>query len=55
MGSTIAVILNQTEGKARVPDDESEFLIPGYTASKLRAEKIVLEANGTPLRDSNGE
>uniref|UniRef100_A0A1B0CYW6 3-beta hydroxysteroid dehydrogenase/isomerase domain-containing protein n=1 Tax=Phlebotomus papatasi TaxID=29031 RepID=A0A1B0CYW6_PHLPP len=53
MGSTIAVILNQTEGKARVPDDESEFLIPGYTASKLRAEKIVLEANGTPLRDSN--
>ncbi|XP_055687921.1 3 beta-hydroxysteroid dehydrogenase/Delta 5--_4-isomerase type 2 [Lutzomyia longipalpis] len=53
MGSTFAVILNQTEGKARVPDDESEFIIPGYIASKLRAEKIVLDANETPLRDSN--
>uniref|UniRef100_A0A1B0CKA8 Putative 3 beta-hydroxysteroid dehydrogenase/delta 5--4-isomerase type 1 zootermopsis nevadensis n=1 Tax=Lutzomyia longipalpis TaxID=7200 RepID=A0A1B0CKA8_LUTLO len=55
MGSTFAVILNQTEGKARVPDDESEFIIPGYIASKLRAEKIVLDANETPLRDSNGK
>ncbi|XP_059613602.1 3 beta-hydroxysteroid dehydrogenase/Delta 5--_4-isomerase type 4 [Phlebotomus argentipes] len=53
MGSTFAVILNQTEGKARVPEDEREFIIPGYLASKLRAENVVLEANGTPLRDSN--
>lgn len=47
--ATFALLINQTESKAQPPADESGFLIPGYPASKLRAEKLVLLADGTPL------
>lgn len=54
MGSTMAVIVNQTEAKAKTPALDSAFLIPGYPASKLRAEKLVSNANGNMLQNGKG-
>lgn len=53
LGGIYAVIINQTEYKALPPscDKERKLLLPGYPASKLRAEKIVLAANNTLLAD----
>jgi 3beta-hydroxy-delta5-steroid dehydrogenase / steroid delta-isomerase len=53
LGGIYALIINQTECKALVPscDNELQLLMPEYPASKLRAEKLVLAANGTPLTD----
>ena len=53
LGSMYSIIVNQTERKAKPAVDESGkgLLIPGYPASKLRAEKIVLSANGTSFSD----
>ncbi|XP_037932308.1 3 beta-hydroxysteroid dehydrogenase/Delta 5--_4-isomerase type 1 [Teleopsis dalmanni] len=56
-GSTFTIVINQTESKAATPafdaqkldEYDKSFLIPGYSSSKLRAEKIVLNANGTLL------
>jgi 3beta-hydroxy-delta5-steroid dehydrogenase / steroid delta-isomerase len=45
------VVVNQTENKAKPPESE-KLLIPGYPVSKLKAEKLVLQSNGTIL--SNG-
>lgn len=62
--ATFAAIINQTESKALTPtmaaaDGDSScaggFLIPGYPASKLRAEELVLQANGTPLANGSGK
>lgn len=55
--STFTLVINQTESKAPTPkydaqnpsDFDKHFLIPGYSASKLRAETIVLNSNGTLL------
>lgn len=53
--ATFALVINQTESKATTPaDDVDGFLVPGYPASKLRAEKLVLQANGTALNNGNG-
>jgi nucleoside-diphosphate-sugar epimerase len=53
LGGIYAFIFNQTENKAVAPSSETgrELLLPGYPASKLRAEKLVLAANGTSLAD----
>jgi nucleoside-diphosphate-sugar epimerase len=55
LGGIYAVIINQTEHKALPPSrgQERQLLLPGYPASKLRAENIVLAANNTLL--ANGE
>lgn len=59
--SSFAITINQTESKAITPvhdpqksasDYDKGFLIPGYSSSKLRAEKIVLNSSGATL--SNG-
>ncbi|KAG4073766.1 hypothetical protein HA402_000990 [Bradysia odoriphaga] len=47
--ATFALVINQTESKAKTPSTDSGFLIPGYSSSKLRAEKIVLAAYGATL------
>ncbi|KAM7356184.1 sterol-4-alpha-carboxylate 3-dehydrogenase, decarboxylating [Cochliomyia hominivorax] len=55
--STFTLVINQTESKAPTPkydaqnpiDFDKNFLIPGYSASKLRAETIVLSSNGAIL------
>lgn len=49
MKSTIAIVVNQTEAKALPPENRKDLLIPGYPASKLEAEEIVLKANGQHL------
>lgn len=57
--STFALVINQTESKAPTPkydaqnpeDFDKKFLIPGYSSSKLRAETIVLNSNGTLLKN----
>lgn len=56
LGGIYALIINQTECKALPPscDNEQQLLLPGYAASKLRAEKLVLAANDTPLADGRG-
>jgi hypothetical protein len=53
LGGIYALIINQTECKALPPncDNERQLLLPGYPASKLRAEKLVLAANDRPLAD----
>ncbi|KNC23310.1 hypothetical protein FF38_10731, partial [Lucilia cuprina] len=59
--STFTLVINQTESKAPTPkydaqnpsDFDKNFLIPGYSASKLRAETIVLNSNGAMLKNQN--
>jgi nucleoside-diphosphate-sugar epimerase len=53
LGGIHSLIINQTECKALPPscDKERQLLLPGYPASKLRAENLVLAANGRPLAD----
>ncbi|XP_046401480.1 3 beta-hydroxysteroid dehydrogenase/Delta 5--_4-isomerase type 1 [Ischnura elegans] len=67
-GSNISVVVFKTEAKALPPKLSGEIakstpssiskdkglITPGYPYSKLRAETIVLEANGSPLRNGNG-
>lgn len=48
-------IVNETESKTKMPTTDEQFLISGYAPSKLRGEKLVLEANGKPLNNGNGE
>lgn len=55
MGSTMAVIVNQTEAKAKTGTVDSAFLIPGYPSSKLRAEKLVTLADGAMLQNGKGQ
>lgn len=52
---TFAVIVNQTEAKAKTPSTDSQFLIPGFPASKLRAEKLVLSSYGLKLSNGKGK
>lgn len=52
---TFAIIINQTESKAKTPSTEAGFLIKGFPSSKLRAEKIVLAAYGTELKSQKGK
>lgn len=49
-----AVVVNQTESKTKTITKDQELLIPGYSVSKYRAEKIVLYANGTNLANDTG-
>lgn len=51
---TFCFIINQTESKAKTPTVDSGFLISGYPASKLRAEKLVLSSNGHQLANGEG-
>ncbi|XP_047109621.1 3 beta-hydroxysteroid dehydrogenase/Delta 5--_4-isomerase type 1 [Schistocerca piceifrons] len=56
-GLSFSLLVNQTESRAAAPavgdlpgpDAERGLLAPGYAASKLRAERLVLAADGTPL------
>lgn len=50
-----AVVVNQTESKIKPASEDSELIIPGYAVSKLRAERIILGANGTNLSNGIGE
>lgn len=52
---TFSVIVNQTEAKAKTPSTDSQFLIPGFPASKLRAEKMVLSSYGLKLSNGKGK
>lgn len=52
---TFSIIVNQTEVKAKTPSTDSQFLIPGFPASKLRAEKMVLSAYGLKLSNGKGK
>lgn len=52
---TFSVIVNQTESRAKTPTVDSQFLMPGFPASKLRAEKMVLRSNGMELDNGKGE
>ncbi|XP_017081138.1 3 beta-hydroxysteroid dehydrogenase/Delta 5--_4-isomerase [Drosophila eugracilis] len=57
--STFSAVINSTESKTDTPtldssnlwDQDSQFLVPGYASSKLRAENIVLNSNGAPLNN----
>lgn len=53
--ATFALVINQTESKAKTPSTNSGFLDrSGYSSSKLRAEKIVLAAYGATLGNRVG-
>lgn len=49
-----AAIVNETETKTKMPTTDDQFLIMGYPPSKLRGEKLVLEANGKGLENGKG-
>ncbi|XP_065079851.1 3 beta-hydroxysteroid dehydrogenase/Delta 5--_4-isomerase [Ochlerotatus camptorhynchus] len=49
--ANFTIVCNQTEPKTKVPAKESEFQIPGYAPSKLKAENLVLGVNDTPLEN----
>ncbi|XP_059227027.1 3 beta-hydroxysteroid dehydrogenase/Delta 5--_4-isomerase type 1 [Stomoxys calcitrans] len=61
-GTHTAVIINQTETKAPTPvykdqdhmEFDRQFILRGYSSSKLRAEQIVLAAHGRALSNGNG-
>ncbi|PSN41461.1 3 beta-hydroxysteroid dehydrogenase/Delta 5--_4-isomerase type 3 [Blattella germanica] len=53
-GSIYSLVVNQTEKRALPPKTDNSLLLPGYPASKLRAERFVLDANGTPFPQGNG-
>ncbi|XP_075217878.1 3 beta-hydroxysteroid dehydrogenase/Delta 5--_4-isomerase type 1 [Lycorma delicatula] len=46
-----SVVVNQTEVRVKTPDDPLNLLFPGYPASKLKGEQIVLAADNTYLRN----
>lgn len=50
-----AVVVNQTESKIKPASEDSELIIPGYSVTKLRAERIILGANGTNLSNGTGK
>lgn len=52
---TFAIIVNQTESKAKTPSTDNGFLFPGFPASKLRAEKMVLSSDGQELSNGKGK
>lgn len=63
-GSSSTVVINQTESKASTPtysadkpieEFDSQFIMRGYSASKLRAEQIVLSAHGRALSNGTGK
>lgn len=49
-----AVVVNQTESKIKPAASDSSLIIPGYSVTKLRAERIVLGAHGTNLPNGTG-
>lgn len=49
-----AVVVNQTESKIKAAASDSDLIIPGYSVTKLRAERIVLGAHGTNLSNGTG-
>lgn len=52
--ATFAVVVNQSESKAKTPVVDADFIVPGYSSTKLRAEKIILGAHGTNLSNGTG-
>ncbi|XP_023246176.1 3 beta-hydroxysteroid dehydrogenase/Delta 5--_4-isomerase type 1 [Copidosoma floridanum] len=46
-----ASVIYKTESKLEAPEDGARLMFGEYAASKLRAERIVLKANNTPLSD----
>lgn len=50
-----AVVVNLTESKVKAVASENEILVPGYSVTKYRAEKIVLGANGCNLANGTGK
>ncbi|XP_061393282.1 3 beta-hydroxysteroid dehydrogenase/Delta 5--_4-isomerase type 1, partial [Musca vetustissima] len=62
-GSSSTVVINQTESKAATPvfdpkkpeEFDKQFIIRGYSSSKLRAEQLVLSAHGKTLSNGSGQ
>ncbi|XP_058798056.1 3 beta-hydroxysteroid dehydrogenase/Delta 5--_4-isomerase type 1 isoform X2 [Phymastichus coffea] len=52
-GSIVAISIYKQESKLEVPSD-SKLIFGDYAATKLRAEQIVLESHGSPLRNGAG-
>ncbi|XP_008216462.1 3 beta-hydroxysteroid dehydrogenase/Delta 5--_4-isomerase type 4 [Nasonia vitripennis] len=50
-GGIVAVSIFKQESKLEVPENEGRLIFGEYAASKLRAEKIVIRANGTSLQN----
>lgn len=50
-GGIVAVSIYKHESKLEVPENGGTLIFGEYAASKLKAEKIVIRANGTLLQD----
>lgn len=50
-----AVVVNLTESKVKAVTSDNEILVPGYSVTKYRAEKIVLGASGCNLANGTGK
>lgn len=47
----IAAIVNETESKAKFPESEKDYIVPGYARAKIKGERQVLESHGRPLKN----
>ncbi|XP_054275937.1 3 beta-hydroxysteroid dehydrogenase type 7 [Macrosteles quadrilineatus] len=45
-----AAVVHQTETKAGWPKDPTDLVFSDYASTKLQAERIILQAHGTPLK-----
>lgn len=48
-------MVNLTESKVKAVQSDNEILVPGYSVTKYRAEKIVLGASGCNLANGTGK
>lgn len=52
-GGIVAVSIYKPESKLTIPESMGRLIFGDYAASKLKAEKIVLEAHGASLKNGN--
>lgn len=52
--AVIAAVVNATESKAQYPLTDSGYIVPGYSSTKLKGEKLVLKSHQSPLKSGSG-
>ncbi|XP_024941880.1 3 beta-hydroxysteroid dehydrogenase/Delta 5--_4-isomerase type 1 isoform X4 [Cephus cinctus] len=52
-GGIVALVIYSQESKMKIPNDENRLIFGEYAASKLRAEKLILDADGSNMKNGN--
>ncbi|XP_024941878.1 3 beta-hydroxysteroid dehydrogenase/Delta 5--_4-isomerase type 2 isoform X2 [Cephus cinctus] len=53
-GGIVALVIYSQESKMKIPNDENRLIFGEYAASKLRAEKLILDADGSNMKNGLG-